>query len=294
MYKPPMIRTSSQVTVILNGKPMVADTSHGNYKLIVAAIDEGRFDDLEGLFDVAEAVKTLSHGKYTITDDEVLYEGNKIPSAIERRVLQFMSEGQDFKPLLAFHERVSKNPSYRSVEELYTFLEHKNIPLDDEGFFYAYKAIRPDWRDIYTGTVDNSIGATPHMPRNNVDDNCNHHCSRGYHVGSLEYVRLYGHADSRYVICKVDPAEVVSVPVDHQCQKVRVTGYEVVSEFTGALPETRYSNSFVEANEEEESWDEVEDDCDLWRDELEDERQELLNELQAIQSAIDAIDDELS
>jgi hypothetical protein len=214
---------------------------------------------------------------------------------LERRILAFFAAGEDFAPLLAFHKRLQANPSRSSVQELYTFLEHKSIPIDENGYFYAYKAITQEWTDIYTGKVDNSIGATPSMTRNHVDDNRNNHCSHGYHVGSLHYVKWYGNSDSRYVICRVDPAEVVSVPLDHDCQKVRVTGYEVVSEFTGALPETRWSpEDESKADDETEiTFDDVDDDYDEWREDLEAEKEELECEMASLQDRLQDIDDQL-
>lgn len=293
MNKPPLIRTENQIHVILNGRPYIADSSHGNFSLLVEAIREERWDDLEGLFDIKTAFKSWSEGLYEITEEAVTYQGERLPPALERRVIAFWSEGEDFKPLLAFYSRLQANPSRRSVQELFNFLEHKNIPIDDEGYFYAYKAIRSDWKDIFSGTVDNSIGAKPSMARNRVDDNCNNHCSHGYHVGSLQYVQWYGRSGGRYVICRVDPADVVSVPLDHQCQKVRVTTYEVVSEFTGALPETRWSPTDEDREEEEWPLEDVEDDFDEWRDELEEERAELEDEIESLYRRIAEIETEL-
>lgn len=40
----------------------------------------------------------------------------------------------------------------------------------------------------------------------------------------------------RIVIVEVDPADVVSVPTDCSCQKVRTCRYTVVDEFRGELP----------------------------------------------------------
>ena len=70
-------------------------------------------------------------------------------------------------------------------------------------------------------------------------------------MGSLEYVRSFASCygipgGDNIIIVKVDPAHVVSVPYDCNCQKVRVERYEVVELFTGELPETVYGNQTKE------------------------------------------------
>jgi hypothetical protein len=69
------------------------------------------------------------------------------------------------------------------------------------------------------------------MPRNKVDDNRNNGCGSGFHVGTLEYVKSHHHI----MICKIHPADVVSIPTDCSCQKLRCSAYQVVSNFVGEL-----------------------------------------------------------
>jgi hypothetical protein len=255
-----MVITENSVCVILDGKSHLVDQSHPNYILVREAVRDQRWSELEDLMDIPQAVLKYSKGHYEVTEDGVTYKGENVHGTIEKRLLAFMEEGVEFDYLLSFHERLQANPSSRAVNELYDFLEHKNIPIGVDGCFYAYKAVRADFKDIYSGKFDNSVGAVLEMPRNKVDDNCDRHCSYGFHVGSLEYVKIYGRADSVYLICKIDPADVVSVPRDHNCQKVRVSKYEVVEEYTGPLPETVWSPSVSENFDE--SWD-GEEECDL-------------------------------
>jgi hypothetical protein len=105
--------------------------------------------------------------------------------------------------------------------------------------------VNPDYTDKYSGTVDNTPGQKPErMERSQVDDNPNNHCSNGYHVGALGYAGPGGWYNSprdKVMICKVDPADVVSVPNDHGCQKMRCCYYEPVGEFQGELQGVVYS-----------------------------------------------------
>jgi len=265
-----MIMTASSVTVILQGKSHTIYRDHPSWQNIRKAIATEDWNALPDLIDVQAAIARWAQGRYTVTETEVLCDGERLPPAIETRVLAFLAEGLSFEYLLKFHERLDANPSHRAVTELYDFLENKNIPIGADGCFYAYKAIRSDWKDIYSGTIDNSIGTSPEMPRNKVDDNRDRTCSKGLHVGGLQYVKLYGRGDSKYVIVKVDPANVVSVPRDHNAQKVRVSTYDVIEEYTGPLPETVYGQTvpdWVQDDWEDESWNTDEKyclKCDDW------------------------------
>src|SRR5205823_903048 len=93
------------------------------------------------------------------------------------RIFQFIEQGLPYKPLLAFLKRLQANPSRRSVEELYKFLEHKALPITEDGFFLGYKGVTDEYRDVHTRKFDNRVGKTNEMPRNAVDDNFLNHCS---------------------------------------------------------------------------------------------------------------------
>lgn len=261
MNRPPMVITENSICVILNGKSHMVNETHVNYNEIREAIRASSWEKLSALVDVQHAVKKFSKGKYELSEDSVMFDGEKLPLALENKIIAFMKEGIDFDFMLKFHERLQANPSRRAVQELYDFLEHKNIPIGEDGCFYAYKAVKSDFKDIYSGTVDNSVGNVIEMPRNRVDDNRSIGCSHGYHVGSLKYVQGYGSDSSQYLICKIDPADVVSVPADSSCQKVRVCKYTVASIYEGPLPETVWNHEEPDRNYGYDDDDEL-DYCD--------------------------------
>jgi hypothetical protein len=168
------------------------------------------------------------------------------------------------------------NPSRRAVNELYSFLAHKNMPITDAGTFLAYKSVRSDYTDHHTGNFNNSIGNTLQMIRNNVCDDHNQGCSVGFHAGSLEYASSFGGQDSILLIVEIDPADVVSVPSDCNCQKLRTCKYKVVAKYDGPLPQhyTKNAESAYDAYKEDEKydddldWDEVDDEQDANSEEI--------------------------
>jgi hypothetical protein len=161
----------------------------------------------------------------------LFYKGVEVNNVVVDRILKFMTAGLPVDPLIAFLERLLANPSKRSIDELYKFLEHENLPITVDGKFLAYKGVNDDYTDCHTSTFDNAPGNTHEMARNEVDDDARRACSNGFHVGSLEYATGFG---SRTVIVEVDPADVVSVPYE-DANKLRTSKYTVIADFNGAL-----------------------------------------------------------
>jgi hypothetical protein len=74
------------------------------------------------------------------------------------------------------------------------------------------------------------------MPRNFVCDDAGIGCSDGFHAGSLDYAEGFGRGGNLMVV-EINPADVVSVPNDSDCQKLRTCKYKVVSLFKRKLVE---------------------------------------------------------
>lgn len=237
----PRIITDTAVTVHLDGDILVANAQHPAFTQIREAALAQDWEQVRLLMDVGKAIEVWSDNEFQISNNQVLYNETPVPAELEKRILAFLEESIDFSHLLAFYRRLVKNPSRRSIQQLYKFLEHESIPIGEDGCFYAYKAVQPDWysygADRRTGKKQlNKVGMTPTMPRNQVDDDPTHGCSYGFHVGSLAYASSFGGHNSKLLICRISPENVVSVPHDCAYQKLRCSSYTVVQEYTGPLP----------------------------------------------------------
>ena len=135
-------------------------------------------------------------------------------------------------------------------------MQNKHLPITSDGHFLAYKAVNNKFMDKYTGTVDNSIGQKPTMTRFGVDDDRNNGCSSGLHAGTLDYVQSYGsfceddERTDRCIIVKINPEDVVSVPLDCECQKLRTTSYEVIKLYEGEMEYTLAGEDGLEWDDE--------------------------------------------
>lgn len=160
-----------------------------------------------------------------------LPEGDvSLPKSLSMRLIECYNDNHNVQRFCRFARMLAENPSSESVQSLYDFMEKNNsIYIDDQGFVVTYKYVTSDYKDNYSKTFDNSVGAIQKMPRNMVDDNRNNGCGRGFHAGSYEYASRSG-PNLKTMKVVINPKDVVSVPYDCSFQKVRVCEYKVVDE----------------------------------------------------------------
>lgn len=268
----PFMWVDGNLTLVLNNRTYQVLPDHINYKMILEALPTATSDELLEIVDIEKAVSTFSDGLVEIKNGKVMYEGEEVHGSISKRILEFMSKGLPFQPLVNFLNNLMENPSMQSQKELYDFLEHEHLPITEDGHFLAYKAVRSDFKDKYRGVFDNSVGQVCKMTRAKVDDNRARGCSDGLHAGALNYVASYGslEAGDKIVIVKINPSDVVSVPSDCNCEKLRTCRYEVVGEYQGELLKPLYSSNFTEDDYSDED-DDHDSDYDWgWNDDEED------------------------
>lgn len=266
------------LTLVLNNKSYQVLPDHINYRMILDILPTASSEELLKVVDIEKAVATFSDGLVEIKNGQVTYEGEVVHGSISKRILEFMSKGLPFQPLVNFLNNLMENPSMQSQKELYDFLEHEHLPITEDGHFLAYKAVRSDYKDKYRGTFDNSVGQVVKMQRAKVDDDRARGCSDGLHAGALNYVAGYGSVESgdRIVIVKINPRDVVSVPSDCNCEKLRTCRYEVVGEYQGELLKPLYSSDFSydehedyeddDYNVDDSYWDQFDEDEDEYED----------------------------
>lgn len=245
------------ITCVINGQVHTVQRSNAQANTILRGLREGADpQQLAEMYDQAKAVEHFMHGHITIESNSVVYKGEPVHNVVADRILQFMRDGLPYMSLVNFLEKLMANPSNRSVEQLYAFLEHESLPITPDGTFLAYKAITNDWMDKWSGGISNRIGNVIRMNRNKVDDDPQSGCSSGLHVGAIGYVQSYScgygaDGGDRIVIVEVNPANVVSVPHCSSYQKVRCCEYRVVEEFKDVLPNTYVSSADHPYDEDE-------------------------------------------
>jgi len=226
----PYIVQGSNITVVIGNKPHTISKSHITYNKVLEAIKASDWDTVKNIIEPIKVVLNYGQGNVSVQGEQLFWKGKVMHNALTNRMVAMLQDGFPVEPLVAFMENLMTNPSKRAVDELYGFLEKNSLPITPDGHFLAYKKVRQNYFDCHTGTMDNSVGKVVEMERNEVDDNKEVTCSAGLHFCSQEYLPHFGGGDSRVVIVKINPRDVVSIPTDYNNAKGRACRYEVIGE----------------------------------------------------------------
>ena len=271
-----LVSDAGVVTIFIKGKPYSFAADYPHMDKVKKAITEKDENEIIRLGALPKAVESYAGDLVKVEHGVVKYKNKSLHNSLTKRILKLMAEGFPFTSMLKFLENLMQNASQHAVNELYNFLVHRNLPITENGCFLAYKAVRPDYMDWHSGNFRNQIGDTPvRLERNEVDDDWRVQCSSGYHVGAIEYVTDFHHGEGHVMIVEVNPADVISCPIDESFTKCRVCFYKVVGEMDTELLAQVYKtteNSFVPATPvSSTSGDDDDDDYPNYEDDEDDE-----------------------
>lgn len=256
--------TNNSITVVLKNKVYTVNNGQPQWNQVLDAIRNNDEKQLANVLSIASSIASFTEGNVTVKDNLVLYRDKELDNYVVEKVLEFARNKLPLQPILRFINNLMKNPSRRAVQELYKFLEHKNMPITPDGNFLAYKGVQADYYSktagsivvikgkVQDGKIYNGIGEEIEVERNSVCDDKMQGCSAGLHAGSVAYATDFGKG-GRVVLVEINPADVVSVPEDCSCQKLRTCKYKVVGEYEVPLNDN-YHNAFGK-----EDWN---DDCE--------------------------------
>jgi hypothetical protein len=255
-------KTDKSLTVVIveNGKTVVlppVTSTHPRWNQILVALKMEDQEQLVELMSIAKTVERYTEANVVIEDGNVFFKGRQLHGLDVTRLLEYVRDGVPTIRLLRFLEKKQTNPSYRSINELYKFLEHREMTLTERGTVIGYKGVRDDYYSIMGNTATimisgetdsgghilNKIGADIRCERSCVCDDYQQGCSPGLHIGSLAYAKGWG---PRVLLVEFDPADVVSVPDDCECQKLRACAYKVIGEYTDTVSATSTQSQSVE------------------------------------------------
>jgi hypothetical protein len=241
---PFIIQNNNIVLMLDNQTHNISKDTHPKYDQIVDALKRSAWDEVNELLDVCKPLRDFTDGKLDLKDGVLYWNKRELHGVITVRIIEMIKQGFSVEPLVAFLANLMDNPSFTAVNGLYEFLEVNSHPITEDGHFLAYKRVKvlPEggYVDVHTGKMDNSVGVTLEMPRNEVDDNPASHCSSGLHFCALDYLKQSGFgggADTMIVILKINPKDVVALPNDYNAKKGRACRYEVVGVHGQSLTE---------------------------------------------------------
>jgi hypothetical protein len=261
-----LIKGATTLTVFVGGKPYPFDLEDEKSTRLIEMVKGGSSDEeILEFINVKNEIKSycedMKSEGIVITDETILIDGVEISSSLANQIRRHYEDDLPIEPLVKFVQKVRLNPSYRIRNQLWLFIEASQesggFTIAEDGDILAYKKVRADYKDIHSGTFDNSVGKIVEMERMNVDDDPNHTCSAGLHFCAYSYLSSYGSSgNDKVMLVKVNPADVVSIPTDYNNAKARCCRYEVVQEIEHIITEPIYSD-----------YDCGEDPTDDWSDE---------------------------
>ena len=227
----PYLIQGNNIVIVIGNKSHTISKTHITYTKVLEAIKAQDWDLIPDIIEPKKVVLNYGQGNVSIQGDTFFWKGQEMHNALTSRMVQMLTEDFPIEPLVLFVENLMDNPSRRAVQELYGFLEKNSLPITPDGHFLAYKKVRDDYKDIHSGTMDNSVGQIVEMERNAVDDDKDRTCSTGLHFCSESYLPHFGTGPgNRVVILKINPRDVVSIPSDYNDSKGRACRYEVIDE----------------------------------------------------------------
>lgn len=259
------IVNAAGIVFFYQGKPLKIEKSSVQYSRIIRAFDLPLDKQDVAIANILnEKSGEFERDGFKVTEEKVIYNGETLPSALADKIRSIVAEGLPLSLFGKFWENLQENPSSSSVRELYDFLAYKELPITEDGCFLAYKGLTDDYWSIsgntktkvvkgnvnFTGQIYNGVKEKIEVRRFDVDDNRDHHCSFGLHVGSLDYAKSFSRG-GKIVVVKVNPKDVVSVPKDYNCQKCRVSAYTVVSDFEKEISASVTDENAIQIESEE-------------------------------------------
>lgn len=240
-----IIKGNNFLTVIAD-KAYSITTADARYGQAVEFVKRKAWDKFFTLMDKPAAIARYSNGAVQVFDEEIRYKGVPVHGVVVDRILKFVNEGFDFKPLVAFLENLYENTDANIREKLYIFLEKNELAITDKGSFLAFKLVKDDYTPIYhAGKFINengawvskyAVGEKFFYPKEKIVKTTNECSTEGIYVGNKSYWNGQFDADNNYtgdgrmLIVEVFPQHVCNVP-HADCTKIVVCELNVLSEY---------------------------------------------------------------
>lgn len=240
----------------LQAKLITADVFAESFKEVVSvekAITE-KFTRLGGILD----------GRMTVSSAGVTVDYEPIDPVLESHILRMLEEdgtprdSANWRSFSKFIDNLYANQDDFVRKQLFGWMSFEDLygtglTLTEDGCFIGYKGCMgtPEAPESirtghaiadgvhYNGHIPNKLGSTVEMPRSEVVADPAIACGPGLHVGTHKYAKSW--AQGVLLTVKVNPRDVVSVPVDCAAQKIRTCRYEVIEIVENAYTQPTYS-----------------------------------------------------
>lgn len=233
----------SSIIVVVDGEMHTADNTNPRFDDIVQAAiagDAGVIDLLDASVAAGAKFQGLSD-RVSVSDGRVFVDQTEVDDVFAEQIVRFLEDDvEDWKPLVAFLEKVYSNVDREVRDNLSRWLKAEAFTLLPNGNILGYRGLNDNYTSKHSGPgivngvrvnghLDNSVGNVVEMDRDMVTADPAVGCAAGLHVGTHNYAKGWG---STVVSVEVNPIHVVSVPYECSSQKMRVSRYKVLDTVT--------------------------------------------------------------
>lgn len=131
------------------------------------------------------------------------------------------TEIERIKPFL---KNMFMNPFINAATEIYDYCKAMDFEITEDGCFLAYKYVNKDLTSCYDNITKHAIGKYTEVSV--FDTNRRNGCSQGLHFCAKSYLDCC--SSNTIIIVKVNPKDVVSIPLDYDFAKGRCKRYMMV------------------------------------------------------------------
>ena len=198
------------------------------------ALDLCKQNNYVRIQEMANPIKTLFNpqSKVEVSEDRLSVNNinydttsNKLFGIIKALLDRKFIKTQNISNIKPLIKRIAANPYINAAEELLDFFLVNDFEITEDGCILAYKGVDLDYKS--RGGFLNPIGQWVYEP--NFDTNRNNTCSTGLHFCGKDYLTNY-FRKPKYLLIKVQPEDVVSIPTDCGHAKGRAVKYFIVGE----------------------------------------------------------------
>lgn len=212
------------VHLAIKGATITLQSSERIYPLIIEALKndatEHRIQELIDAEALRRAQAVCLAPNVELRGGLLSYAGNTFGGALGRHIQDMLDEGFNLAHVSRFIENLVLNPDSHVVENLFSYLEAATCVITQDGCFLAYARVACESQATATTATNFEI------PRFLVSKDDLNGVQGGYLRGAAFCYDRKNCSDG-WVMCKVNPAHVVTVPKNFSKEDLRVCRYEL-------------------------------------------------------------------
>lgn len=250
----------SLVVVYADGEPASIPGTHPNFDKILDLLRSGKSDDeaiqtLVNTLHVAGQKLSQLTDRVSVAPYGVFFDGDPLRTELADVLTELLQEDNEASlvSVAKFLENAAANQTMEGIDAMYRWITNGDLALTEDGMFLGYKGVRFTDDDgiesitsgtamvdgvVHTGKIPNPVGSVITMPRSEVTSETSVACGPGLHAGTYDYANSFGYGS--LILVEINPRDVVSVPSDHSCAKLRVSRYKVLKKIDDRFNQRLY------------------------------------------------------